>query len=193
MLDDHLPVSLVAAAAGVCPRTVRTWVARYQTEGPDGLIDRNARPHRQPRATPLPIVARIIAMRLQRQTGIQMARTVGVSPATVSRVLRRVGLHRLDALEPAPPPCRYEREHPGELLHLDVKKLARFNQPGHRVTGNRRQCTPGAGWDYVHVGIDDHSRIGFAQIYPDETGDSVTAFLEAVVAYFRHWVSGSRR
>ena len=78
---------------------------------------------------------------------------------------------------------RYEREHPGELLRLDIKKLARFHQPGHRVTGNRRQCTPGAGWDDVHVFIDDHSRIGFAQISPDETGASVTAFVQAAVAY----------
>ena len=117
----------------------------------EGLVDRSSRPHRQPRATPTHIVTRITALRLQRQPGIQIARTVGVSPATVSRVLRRAGLHRLDALEPAPPVRRYERDHPGELLHLDVKKLARFQQPGHRVTGNRRQCSPGAGWDYVHV------------------------------------------
>ena len=81
---------------------------------------------------------------------------------------------------------RYERKHPGELLHLDVKKLARFNQPGHRVTGNRQVCTPGAGWDYVDVSIDDHSRVGIVQIHPDETGHRVTAFLEAAVAYFRH-------
>ena len=110
---------------------------------------------------------------------------MGVSPTTVSRILRRAGLHRLDALEPAPPVRRYEREHPGELLHLDIKKLARFQQPGHRVTGNRRQSTPGAGWDYVHVCIDDHSRVGFAQIHPDETGATVTVFLRAAVAYFR--------
>ena len=185
VLDDRLPVSLVATAAGVCPRTVRKWVARYQAEGPEGLTDRSSRPQRQPRATPTHIVARITALRLQRQPGIQIARTVGVSPATVSRVLRRTGLHRLDALEPAPPVRRYERKHPGELLHLDVKKLARFNQPGHRVTGNRRQCTPGAGWDYVHVCIDDHSRVGFVQIHPDETSHSVTAFLEAAIAYYR--------
>ena len=108
----------------------------------------------------------------------------GGSPATVSRVLRRAGLHRLNALEPAPPVRRDERAHPGELLQLDIKKLARFDQPGHRVTGNRRQCTPGAGWDYVHVCIDDHSRIGFAQISPDETGATVTAFLQAAVASF---------
>ena len=130
-------------------------------------------------------MARITALRLQRLPGIQMARTVGVSPATVSQVLRRAGLHRLDALEPAPPVRRYERAHPGELLHLDIKKLARFHQPGHRVTGNRRQCTPGAGCDYVHVCADDHSRIGFVQIYPDETGASVTAFLQAAVASLR--------
>ena len=185
VLDDQLPVSLVAAAAGVCPRTVRTWIARYQAEGPDGLADRSSRPHRQPRATPKHAVASITALRLQRQPGIQIARTVGVSPATVSGVLRRAGLHRRDALEPAPPVHRDERERPGELLHLDVKELARFQQPGHRVTGNRRQCTPGAGWDFVHVRIDDHSRVGYAQIYSDETGDRVTDVLKAVVAYVR--------
>ncbi|MXY26398.1 MAG: helix-turn-helix domain-containing protein [Acidobacteria bacterium] len=103
VLDDHLPVSLVAAAAGVCPRTVRKWVARYPAEGREGLADRSSRPHRQPRATPAAIVSRITALRRQRQTGVQIARTVGVSPATVSRVLRRAGLHRLAALEWAPP------------------------------------------------------------------------------------------
>ena len=179
-------VSLVAAAAGVCPRTVRKWVARYLAEGPDGLADGSSRPHRQRRATPTHMVSPITALRRQRQTGVQIPWTVGVSPATVRRVLRRAGLHRLDVLERAPPVGRYERKHPGELLHLDVKKLARFQQPGHRVTGNRRQCTPGAGWDYVHVCIDDHFRVGFVQIHPDETGHSVTAFLEAAVAYFRH-------
>ena len=97
VLDDDLPVSVVTAAAGVCPRTVRTWIGRYQAEGLDGLADRSSRPHRQPRATPVRIVARITALRLQRQPGIQIARTVGVSPATVSRVLRRAGLHRLNA------------------------------------------------------------------------------------------------
>ena len=185
VLDDQLPVRLVAAAAGGCPRTVRTWVARYQAEGPAGLSDRSSRPARQPRATPVRIVARLTALRLQRQPGIQIAPAVGVSPATVSRILRRAGLHRLDALEPAPPVRRYEREHPGELLHLDIKKLARFQPPDHRITGNRRQCTPGAGWDDVHVGIDDHSRVGFAQISPDETGATGTVFLRAAVAYFR--------
>ena len=103
----------------------------------------------------------------------------GSRPPPSAESCARAGLHRLDVLEPAPPVRRYEREHPGELLHLDAKKLARFQQPGHRVTGNRRQCTPGAGWDYVHVCVDDHSRVGFAQIYPDETGASVTDFLQA--------------
>ncbi len=147
-------MSLVAAAAGVCPRTVRAWIARYQAEGLDGPADRSSRPHRQPRATSLRIVAPITALRLQRQPGSQIARTVGIP-------------------------------RPGELLHLDIKKLARFRQPGHRVTGNRRQCTPGAGWDYVHVCIDDHSRVDCAQIYPDETETTVTVFLRAAVAYFR--------
>ena len=112
VLDDQRPVNLVAAAAGVCPGTVRTWTARYQAEGPDGLADRSSRPHRQPRATPVRIVARITALRLQRLPGVQIARTVGVSPATVSRVLRRAGLHRLDALSSAP----------GEAIPISLRK-----------------------------------------------------------------------
>jgi transposase InsO family protein len=175
----------VAHAAGVCPRTMRKWVRRYLAEGPAGLYDRSSRPHRLYRPTPEPVVARICALRRQRWTGKQIAAEVGVSPATVSRVLKRQGLSKLDSLEPAVPVRRYEREHPGELVHIDIKKLGRFERVGHRITGDRR-CgeTRGAGWEFVHVAIDDASRLAFSQILPDERKQSAIAFLKALIAYY---------
>ena len=125
-------------------------------------------------------------LRRQRWTGKQIAAELGVSPATVSRILKRLGLSRLRDLEPAEPVRRYERERPGELIHLDIKKLGRFEAVGHRITGDRRQgACRGAGWEFVHVCIDDASRIAFAQILPDEKKESATAFLKAAVAYYR--------
>jgi len=127
-----------ARAAGVCPRTVRKWVARFKAEGIEGLKDRSSRPHRLHRPTPIAIVERVEALRRRRWTGKQIAAEVGVSPATISRILRRLGLNRLAALEPAEPVRRYEREHPGELIHIDIKKLGRFNRVGHRITAGGR-------------------------------------------------------
>lgn len=174
-----------ARAAGVCPRTVRKWVARYRSEGLAGLADRSSRPHRLYRPTPAAMVALIEALRRQRFTGKQIAAEVGVSPATVSRVLKRLGLNRIAALEPAEPVRRYEREHPGELIHIDIKKLGRFERVGHRITGNRQQGeSRGAGWEFVHVCIDDASRLAFSRIFPDEKKESAVAFLEAAVAYY---------
>jgi transposase InsO family protein len=176
----------VSEAVGVCPRTVRKWVARYRAEGVAGLRDRSSRPHRLRHPTPPEIVARIEVLRRERWTGTQIARETGVSKATVARVLRRLGLNRLKALEPAEPVRRYEREHPGELIHIDIKKLNRFHEPGHRVTGDRRQGrSEGAGWEFVHVCIDDASRIAFTQIRPDETQASAVPFLKAAVAYYK--------
>ena len=126
-----------ARSAGVCPRTVRKWLARYASEGVAGLQDRSSRPHRLHRPTPAATVERIEALRRQRFTGQQIARDLGVSPATVSRVLCRLGLNRIAALEPAEPVRRYERERPGELIHIDIKKLGRFERTGHRITGHR--------------------------------------------------------
>ena len=125
----------VAEAAGVCPRTVRKWVDRYRREGLAGLQDRSSRPHRLRQPTPHVVVEEIERLRRQRWTGKQIAAETGVSPATVSRVLRRLGLNKLSALEPAEPVRRYEREHPGELIHLDIKKLGRIGSVGHRITG----------------------------------------------------------
>jgi transposase InsO family protein len=178
----------VAAArtAGVCPRTARKWLARFKAEGIAGLQDRSSRPHRLRTPTPAAIVDRVGALRRQRFTGKQIAAELGISPATVSRILKRLGLNRLAALEPAEPVRRYERAHPGELIHVDIKKLGRFERIGHRITGDRRQGeTRGAGFEFVHVVIDDASRLAYSQILPDERAASAVAFLKAAVAYYQ--------
>src|SRR6478736_6103257 len=174
-----------ARAAGVCPRTARKWHARYLAEGVEGLKDRSSRPHRLREPTPTAIVEQVEALRRQRWTGKQIAAELNISPATVSRILKRLGLNRLQALEPAEPVRRYEREHPGELIHIDIKKLGRFERVGHRITGSPQQGkSRGAGWEFVHVCIDDASRIAFSQILPDENKGSAVAFLTAAVAYY---------
>ena len=176
----------VALAAGVCPRTVRKWVARFEAEGVEGLKDRSSRLRRFHRPTPQPIVEQVEALRRQRWTGKQIAAETGVSPATVSRILKRLGLNRIQALEPAEPVRRYEREQPGELIHIDIKKLGRFERVGHRITGDRKgqSNSRGVGWEFVHVCIDDASRVAFSQILPDEKKASAVAFLKAAVAYY---------
>jgi transposase InsO family protein len=175
-----------ARAAGVCPRTVRKWVARFKAEGRAGLMDRSSRPKRLYRPTPAAIVEQVEILRRQRFTGKQIAANLAVSPATVSRILRRLGLNRMRDLEPAEPVRRYEREHPGDMIHIDIKKLGRFNKVGHRITGDRtgQSNSRGIGWEYVHVCIDDNSRVAFSQILPDEKAVSAVAFLMAAVAYY---------
>ncbi len=127
-------------AAGVCPRTGRKWVDRFEQEGLAGLQDRSSRPQRLRQPTPPEVIERIESLRRQRMPGKEIAATVGVSPATVSRVLKRLGLNKLSALEPAEPPRRYEREQPGEMIHIDIKKLGKFNQ--HRPPHHRRPHRP---------------------------------------------------
>ena len=175
---------VVAASFGVDLKTVRKWVGRFQLEGAEGLVDRSSRPHRLRQPTPDAVVEQIATLRRQRWTGDQIAQEVDVSPATVSRVLRRRGLSRLKDLAPAAPIRRYERANPGELLHIDIKKLARFDKIGHRITGERAGQSRGGGWEFVHVGLDDASRIAFAQVLPDEKKESAIAFLQAALAYY---------
>jgi transposase InsO family protein len=175
-----------AHAVGVCPRTIRKWIDRYLREGLQGLRDRSSRPHRLRNPTPQAVMDRIEALRRQRMTGKQIAKEVGVSAATVSRMLKRLGLSKLEALEPAAPVRRYEREHPGELIHIDIKKLGRFVRPGHRITGDRQKGeSRGAGHEFVHVAIDDASRLAFSQIRRDQKKESAMAFLKDAVAYYR--------
>jgi transposase InsO family protein len=176
----------VAKAVGVCPRTVRKWVDRYQAEGLAGLQDRSSRPDRLRQPTPQETIDRIEALRRQRLTGKAIAAETGVSPATVSRVLKRLGLNRLSALEPAEPPRRYQRERPGELIHIDIKKLGKFDRIGHRITGDRtgQSNSRGVGWEFVHVAIDDASRVGFSRIMKSERKACAIAFLRAAIAYY---------
>jgi transposase InsO family protein len=169
------------------PKTVAKWVKRFRAEGVDGLRDRSSRPHSLPNQTAPATCTVIEVLRRQRHTGKQIAVETGVSPATVSRILRRLGLNRIRDLEPAEPVCRYERAAPGEMIHIDIKKLGRFERVGHRITGDRTgpNKSPGAGWEFVHVCIDDHSRVAFSEIKPDEKADSAVPFLKAAVSYYK--------
>ena len=157
---------------------------RYREHGAAGLGDRISRPQRFRQAASSELVARVEALRRERWTGFRVAQQTGLSRATVSRILRRAKLSRMRDLEPKPLVQRYEHAHAGDLLHLDIKKLGRIIRPLHRVTGNRRHSVDGAGWEYVHVAIDDHSRIAFSAIYPDEKQTSTVAFLHAALAYY---------
>ena len=189
LVQRQSPMS-VATDMGVSTLTVRKWVRRYQAEGEAGLLDRSSRPHRLRRPTPEPVVQQIETLRRQRLPGKQIAKIVRVSAATVSRVLQRLGISKMKALEPAEPVRRYQRQHPGELIHIDIKKLGRFHKIGHRITSDRARRSDrhgrskNIGWEYVHVCIDDASRIAFSQILPDEKKESAIAFLKAAIAYY---------
>jgi len=176
----------VSEAAGVCSRTVRKWVDRYRREGVAGLQDRSSRPHRLFRPTPQAVAEQVETLRRARRTGKQIASELYISPATVSRILRRLGLNRIGAIEPAAPVRRYERDRPGEMIHIDIKKLGRFNKIGHRITGDRtgQSNNRGVGWEYVHVAVDDHSRVAFAKVMSSERKRCAIAFLKAALAYY---------
>lgn len=184
ILAQQLTAKAAALQVGLSERSVRKWLVRFRAEGVAGLCDRSSRPHRSPRQTPAAQVAVVLALRRLRLPGFQIARQSACSKATVSRLLRRHGLAQLSALEPAPPVLRYQRQSPGELLHFDIKKLGKIVHPSHRVTHDRRDSSRGAGWEYVHVCIDDASRLAFAQIMPDERYSSAVTFLQNAVAYF---------
>ncbi|MBO9471615.1 IS481 family transposase [Endozoicomonas sp. G2_2] len=175
----------VAQAMAVSPRTVYKWLDRYRREGWAGLANRSCRPRRCPHRLSQAQRTRIIRLRRQRLIYRAIVRQTGVPRATVARVLQRAGLNRLSALEPSQPAQRYEHAAPGDLLHLDIKKVNRFTRPGHRVTGDRRGKSRGAGWDYVHMAIDDHSRVAHATIWPDETAASAVRALMAALRYYR--------
>lgn len=174
----------VAEALGVSVRTVYKWRQRHREEGRAGLEDRSSRPHVSPTRTLAEVEARVTELRRDKRTYDQIAAETGLSRATVGRILMRHGLNRWRDLEPAKPIIRYERERPGELIHLDIKKLGRFGQVGHRITGDRRNRPRGAGWEYLHVAIDDHSRVGFGQVLDNERKECAIEFLKFVVAWY---------
>lgn len=185
VLEHGLRVEEAAHAAGVSVRTAYKWLRRFREEGLAGLSDRSSKPHRCPHATPVELVEQLIHRRRSRQTYRQIALDLKVAPSTTARLLRRAGLHRLAELEPARPDNRYEHPAPGDLLHLDIKKLGRFWRPGHRLTGDRAGTSAGAGWEFVHLAIDDHSRVAFGTIEPDERGWSACRALLRAVRYYR--------
>jgi len=188
VVDDGLTKAVAARQFRTTPKTVGKWVKRFQEEGVAGLHDRSSRPLSSPGQTLPATCAAVETLRRQRHTGQQIANELGISPATVSRILRRLGLNRLSALEPAEPVRRYERDHPGEMIHLDIKKLGRFNRIGHRITGDRtgQSNSRGVGWEYVHVAIDDHSRVAFAKVMSSEKKRSAIAFLKEAIAYYEN-------
>ena len=177
----------VAQAMAVSVTTLKKWQRRFREEGIEGLKDRCSRPHRSPRQLPGRLAERVVALRRKRRTGRYIARQLGLSAASVSRILRRVHLSRWRELEPRPPANRYERAEPGELIHLDIKKLGRIRGIGHRIHGDRSNWirNRGIGWDFVHVAIDDASRIARADVAPNENGDTATALFRATVKHYR--------
>lgn len=180
VLQEGQTLKAAAAAFSVCPKTVRKWLTRYRAEGPVGLRGRSSRPTRSPRRTSAAARQEVWRWRETGLTYAEISEHTGLSEATLSRILRG---HR-----PGPPPVpavRYERAHPGELLHLDTKKLGRIERPSHRVTGDRRDRVRGAGWECLHVCIDDHSRFSHAALRADERKDTAVAFLEQVVTHYR--------
>lgn len=175
-----------AEAAGVSERTAYKWLARYRGEGHPGLLDRSSRPRRSPARIPAGWRDLILELRRSRKTGPEIADHLGIPRSTVARILRKAGLHRLRLLEPREPVKRYERKRPGELIHLDVKKLGRIGgRIGHRIHGDRTTRVRGAGWEYVHVAIDDHSRLAYVEVLQDETGATAAGFLERALAWYR--------
>jgi transposase InsO family protein len=188
MVQDVLDRKLSNAAAAiehhVSVPTVRKWVGRYLIQGEPGLRDVSSRPRVSPRAVAPRVALAIMELRRRFLTQARIAQSLDVSESTVSRVLARAGLSRWSDLAPTEPSMRYEHECPGDLLHIDTKKLGRIVRMGHRITGDPRDSTPGAGWEFLFVAVDDHARIGFTQMKPDERHDSAIAFLRAAVAYF---------
>lgn len=173
-----------ALAHSVSEPTVRKWLGRYLAQGSAGLCDRSSRPKVSPRSIAPATALAIVELRRKRLTQAQIASAVCHSKSTVGRVLARAGLSLLKSLEPPAPVQRYEHEAAGDLLHLDTKKLGRILAPGHRVTGDLSKKSRGAGWEVLFVAIDDHARIGFTDMYPQESELNATQFLHNAVAYY---------
>jgi transposase InsO family protein len=189
VLVDGWPVLKAAEAAGMSERSAYRWLARWRSEGEAGLADRSSRPKNSPTMTPPARTAAIEALRRLRMTAAEISELLEMPLSTVSRVLNRIGLGKRSRLEPPRPANRYERRHPGELIHIDIKKLGRILAPGHRVIGDRRfQRRPGGkgitGWEFVHIAIDDHSRLAYVEVLADEKAVSAVGFLKRATAFF---------
>jgi transposase InsO family protein len=182
---DGWTLTAAAEAAGVSVRTISKWRRRYRSEGEQGLLDRHSAPWSVPSRTDERRVAVIAGLRRLRMTGAEIAETLGMPLSTVSGILTRIGLGKLWRLEPLEPANRYEKQRPGELVHVDVKKLARIGgQAGHRVHGDRRTRRRGIGWEYVHIAIDDATRLVYVEVLEDEKAITAVAFLRRAIAHF---------
>jgi transposase InsO family protein len=192
--DEGWALIPAAEAAGISERSARKWLARWRAEGEAGLLDRSSAPRRRPTRLPADRLEAIEALRRLRMTAAEIAEVLGLALSTVSRWLRRIGLGRRSALAPPEPPNRYERKRPGELIHVDVKKLGRIHHAGHRVTGRRRDRAPRrqegprrigtVGGEFVHVCVDDATRLAYVEVLPDEKGATAAGFLRRAVAWF---------
>jgi transposase InsO family protein len=184
-LEGEWSLTEAAEAAGVSERTAAKWLARWRSEGEAGLSDRSSAPHTVANRTAEARVEVIAALRRLRMTGPEIAECLQMASSTVSAVLDRIGLGKLSRLEPPEPPNRYERANPGELIHIDVKKLVRIEKgAGHRVTGRRTSHAKGAGWERVHVCVDDATRLAYVEVLPDEKARTAVGFLKRALAFY---------
>ena len=184
VLEDGWDAASAAEAVGVSRRCGFKWLARYRAEGAAGLEDRSSAPHHIPHRTSDSKVGRIQLLRVGRMAAFKISRLTGIARSTVSAVLARLGLNRLKLLEPKEPANSYEHARPGDMLHLDTKKLGRIRGIGHRIDGIKKHNTRGIGWEFVHVCIDDHSRVVYAEVLDDEKGPTATGFLDRAVRWF---------
>ena len=193
-IEQGLSVARAAEAFGVSRCTVSKWLQRHRRGGERRLHDRSSAPRRCPRKVAAGVIDQIQALRRQRMTGPAIAQALGLARSTVGLILRRLGLGKLSALDPKIPIVRYERAAPGEMIHLDIKKLGKFNVQGHRVTGDRQAGrSRKAGWDFLHVCVDDASRLAYTEILPSEGQADTTAFLKRAIAWLaRHGVTVQR-
>jgi transposase InsO family protein len=190
--SGQMSLQMAAACAGISTRTASKWVERYREEGEPGLVDRSSAPHRVPRRTCEQRVGAIAALRRLRMTAAEIAEVLEMPLSTVSAVLLRIGLGKRSQLEPPEPPNRYERKRAGELVHIDVKKLGRIDKIGHRVSGSRasKDVRSGwhgkrlIGWEYVHVCVDDATRLAYVEVLDDEKGATVAGFLRRAIAFY---------
>lgn len=188
--EENWSLMVAAEAAGISERSARKWLSRWRAEGDAGLLDRSSAPRHVPSRLPADRVQAIEALRRRRMTAAEIAEVLGMALSTVSRWLLRIGLGKRSRLSPPEPPNRYERKRPGELIHVDIKKLGRILRPGHRVTGNRRDRYTDArgygvaGWEFVHVCVDDATRLAYVEVLEDERAVTAIGFLRRAVEWF---------